>query len=544
MINIPEDFDWKFYLDYYKDLTDTGLRTERDAINHYINHGKYENRIYKNNSTNENESFDDIFIYDDSIDITLTNNRLPELKFIIDNTKLRYNELEMESYLSTALNNLNLKIGRVNINFDYPSEIIPKLGNLNYLFSILDLDKITDNYIENINKYYDGIIVLDETVKTFYEDSGVFIPIYIMELSSRSFLNFFNNEINKNRIGIITTWNTRCGIADYTKYMTEYLNDYKIFSNIDNNIVDKDSDKYTNRCFSHEIGIERLKKELLRENINYLIMNYHFGFFSDEDLMNLSKFLYEKSIKTVIILHNSSTISDKTFKELEKLEAVLVHTDREVEKLSPIIKNCYKFNHPVKVNNIVDIDFDKGDYTLFSSFGFIFEDKKLKKLIDVFYQIYLKDKKVKLLLLNAIHFLNIETKKIINEVKAKISDYDIEDNVIMINEFLPLEVLTSSLSKSDFIIFLRDNTTESSSASVRTGLSTNVPVICEKNDIYVDVEKYVSFINDDTPINMANNILELINSDTISDKLIEQKKWLNNNTWENGVIYLKNKLGI
>lgn len=44
---IPEDFDWKFYLNKYDDLKKAGLKTENDAKNHYIKYGRYEKRIYK-----------------------------------------------------------------------------------------------------------------------------------------------------------------------------------------------------------------------------------------------------------------------------------------------------------------------------------------------------------------------------------------------------------------------------------------------------------------------------------------------------------------
>lgn len=52
MNKLPEDFDWKFYLDYYEDLRLAGIRTEENAKKHYLNHGQFENRKYvgvKNN---------------------------------------------------------------------------------------------------------------------------------------------------------------------------------------------------------------------------------------------------------------------------------------------------------------------------------------------------------------------------------------------------------------------------------------------------------------------------------------------------------------
>ena len=47
-------FDWKFYLDYYKDLRDAGLKTEEDALNHWNKYGKKNGRICNKNQTKEN----------------------------------------------------------------------------------------------------------------------------------------------------------------------------------------------------------------------------------------------------------------------------------------------------------------------------------------------------------------------------------------------------------------------------------------------------------------------------------------------------------
>jgi glycosyltransferase involved in cell wall biosynthesis len=43
---LPEDFDWEFYLNHYMDLRNAGLTCKEDAISHYLNFGRYECRIY------------------------------------------------------------------------------------------------------------------------------------------------------------------------------------------------------------------------------------------------------------------------------------------------------------------------------------------------------------------------------------------------------------------------------------------------------------------------------------------------------------------
>ena len=48
-MSLPLDFDWKFYCTYYKDLTFNGINNETSAKQHYLKHGKSENRIYNQN---------------------------------------------------------------------------------------------------------------------------------------------------------------------------------------------------------------------------------------------------------------------------------------------------------------------------------------------------------------------------------------------------------------------------------------------------------------------------------------------------------------
>jgi len=753
---LPEDFDWEFYLEYYEDLRNAGLKTKEDAERHYLNHGQYENRLFFD-FNNYKIIKDDFFIYDENIDITLSGNiDLNEglgkiiniFEKLISKTNLKFNIIDTyrnhsitETIITTPKNNNDNKIGRININFNFPTEIPPKVNNLNYIYSMYESDRIHDEWVKNINKYYDGVIVPDEWVKEVYQNSGVVrhifvipIPIDIDEIKinqnkkneiftfginayyetrknhvgvidsfvslygnnkkyklkvrgrygytyedlylnyknyenviiekgditkyemiewysdldcyilpsegegysltpresiingiptilsdcsahktliktggvlgietsgkkpsykeglfndyvgndyiidnenikksmikmvnnyeyylesvtktkewlienesyeyiSKIFENFLKKEISKKRYGIISTWNTMCGIADYTKYMTDYLVDFKIFSNEDEIIIDEEQETLVNRCFNRNIGVSKLIYELEKENITHLIINYHVSLFDDQNLKKLCKFLKDKKIKTIIIPHNSTTIEEHTFIEMGKLNGILVHTKKEYDKIKKLVDNCYHFEHPIKKHDLVNtgVDFKNSNHKLISSFGFLYEDKKINHLIDIFYELYLKNKSTKLLLLNAIHTHQPKEKtdKIMEKINKSIENYGISDNILIINEYLPMNHLISFLSKSDFIIFLRDNTTESSSASVRTGLSCEVPVICEENPIYQDVSNYVHFIKTDDTKKMAESILKIMNNkNLLMDKLINQKKWIDQNTWEKGV---------
>jgi len=46
-VALPDDFDWKFYLDFYPDLRAAGLTSEADAAGHYVWHGFFEKRFMR-----------------------------------------------------------------------------------------------------------------------------------------------------------------------------------------------------------------------------------------------------------------------------------------------------------------------------------------------------------------------------------------------------------------------------------------------------------------------------------------------------------------
>src|SRR5438874_9230897 len=54
--SVPDDFDWRFYCNYYNDLKLAGIDTEKKARDHYINFGRRENRVFNPDMVNQTSS--------------------------------------------------------------------------------------------------------------------------------------------------------------------------------------------------------------------------------------------------------------------------------------------------------------------------------------------------------------------------------------------------------------------------------------------------------------------------------------------------------
>jgi len=161
-LQLPKDFDWKFYLDYHKDLKKAGFTTENQAVNHYLKNGYKEKRIYKkSNYTNISNS-------------EVNNEVVQKIEKIILESKDKFN-------LTKNINNNNKENNfKKNIVFticanNYLSQSIT-LGdsllkfNENYKFIIFSVGK-KNKLIDDVNLDYEIIEVKDIGIPNIIEMS-------------------------------------------------------------------------------------------------------------------------------------------------------------------------------------------------------------------------------------------------------------------------------------------------------------------------------------------------------------------------------------
>jgi glycosyltransferase involved in cell wall biosynthesis len=370
-----------------------------------------------------------------------------------------------------------------------------------------------------------------------------------LDVITKKFLDFYESEKNKKRFGVITTWNTPCGIADYAEFMCENLGDYKILSNKNEHNLDEKKEYNVFRCFNSQETLNELQSVIINENITHLIINYHIVLFSNTELIKLINFLESHKINVVIILHNSTTLDNDAIEALKKINSVFIHTKTEFDHFKTKIDNCKIFNHPIKIfpRKILDTNLPKNK-KIISSFGFLLKHKGIVELVKSFVHIQKKDEDTHLLLLNSIHpnENGDKSKSILNEINKIIIENNLIDKVTIKNERLEGDEIQSYLSETNCVVYLYGHTNESSSAAVRTGLASGVPIICSKNKIFDDVSDYVFFVSNDDSEKTADEILQILkNKKELEEKKIKQEKWINENSWENNIkIILENFNGI
>lgn len=141
---LSNGFDWKFYINYYQDLKNTGIDTKEKAYNHYYNYGYKEKRIV--NDKNKQlipENFDLIFYinyYEDLKNIVITRQYNYEIFALYHYlnygiTENRIYSLESIIHKLLIVYNPNKSKKRYGSNGDGGYVLIEEIGNYDYFIS-------------------------------------------------------------------------------------------------------------------------------------------------------------------------------------------------------------------------------------------------------------------------------------------------------------------------------------------------------------------------------------------------------------------------
>ncbi len=373
-------------------------------------------------------------------------------------------------------------------------------------------------------------------------------------------LFFANTIINSNfqkntKIGWVTTWNSRCGIASYSKHLIDHIEgDLVVFNpRHEDSMEDYDFDvrpTWELESISNQ-QFDLLFSEILKLKITTLVIQFNYGFFDFEQLSNLLEKLSRKDIKIIIFMH-STVDPDNALKKLDlllsslsKCSRILVHTIADLNRLKSygLIENVSLFPH-----GFLDFEDDRQTNSFLSkinffrtnkipkiaTYGFCLPNKGFAQLIEAVK--ILKDKQfpVKLNLFTAIY--NDDYYYVYEELVDLIKELDVSELVSINNDYLSDEDSLKHLSKSDLIVFPYQNSNESSSASVRHGLSTYKPVFVTPSKIFHDISDCVYHLPGYTSTDIANGLINWFSDDknlrnNIHEKIIKNKKIIKNRSF-------------
>ena len=299
------------------------------------------------------------------------------------------------------------------------------------------------------------------------------------------------------RIGWISTWNKRCGIASYSAHLVGHMptTELEVFASTSAELTAPDGDNVV-RCWDadapdHLFG---LSNAIAKSRPDIVVIQFQYGFF---EFQALSRFILEqKHAGRVVVMmmhatqdpaHVPSRKLSMLAQALRQCDRVLVHGIADLNRLKAIgvVDNAAIVPHGIPSFED-DVTGPKPERFRIASYGFCLPHKGLPQLLEAVAMLVRQGKDVELLMLNAEYPVG-ESAELARALAAQIKELGVEDRVTQVTDYLSDAESFRQLSTADLIVFPYQETGESSSAAVRYGLAVGRPVAVTPISIFDDV---------------------------------------------------------
>lgn len=327
------------------------------------------------------------------------------------------------------------------------------------------------------------------------------------------------------RIAWVSSWNTRCGIAGYSKFLIEGMSlPVSIFAEkvaasekltLDNpNIF---------RCWRANDSQETLAgliSALDGVAVDIIVVQFNFYFYDFNALSTLISSAKHKGKKVVLVLHSTMTPPDDASKSLVHLKPALnicdrliVHSIHDLNRLKSIgvVNNVALFPHGVLAAPTPHAMPESRPSSRFilASFGFCLPHKGLVELIEAVNILRIRGYSIELRMFNALHAVPVSA-EMANTLSKHIDELNLHDLVKLDTRFINDEEVLEKLACADLVVFPYQRTGESSSAAVRHGIASGVPVAVTPLAIFDDVCAAVNILPGNSATDIASGVEDLL----------------------------------
>lgn len=306
------------------------------------------------------------------------------------------------------------------------------------------------------------------------------------------------------RVALVSTWNSKCGIAEYSQYLLDASTgsiDFELYANHGVEMVDPSGERMTVRCWwdRWKPDLRQLEQELELSLAEVVHVQFNFGFF---ELTELGRFIENQRLRrgVVVTLHRTEdAVIDGTTVSLSDVRKQLLAADRLVVHQQADADNLARFGirenvvlieqgappPPLvsrsEVRNAMGLD----RLPVVATFGFLLPHKGTLSLIGMLDHLRDEIPDLHLLALTARHPdpLSLEYERAVREETSR---RNLGDRVRLITQYLPDDLARTMLSAADVIVLPYRPTPESSSAAARFVLPAGRPVIASDLPIFAD----------------------------------------------------------
>jgi glycosyltransferase involved in cell wall biosynthesis len=355
---------------------------------------------------------------------------------------------------------------------------------------------------------------------------------------------------NEPKIGWLSTWHKRCGIAAYSSFLADAIPPDRLFVFADRSAerTAEDEQNVLRNWNTHtDETLDDVFADVIAHQVAVVVVQYNFGFFTLATLARFIQRLKQIGVSVHVFFHatadlvrGSETLSLSTIaSELSQADRLYVHSIPDLNHLKALglVNNVVFFPQgvlptprpdPAARSQITDAP---SNATIIAAYGFLLPHKGLQQLIQAFSLLVSKDPSLHLLLVNALYPAPQSTLEH-QACKALIKKLNLIKQVTLLTDYLPDVACAATLQAADLVIYPYQQTQESSSAAVRMGLASGRPVAVTPLAIFDDVADAVHRLPGTDPQALATGIRALLDDPTaLKEQTAKTAQWVASRQW-------------
>ena len=332
------------------------------------------------------------------------------------------------------------------------------------------------------------------------------------------------NSNNISRIGWVSTWNSKCGIASYSHHLLDHMHENILIFTPFNEpaILSENNTILKSWTLDSHSGndLDILYDHIIANNLSSIVIQFNYGFFNFNELTEFIFKIKSKEINIIVFLHSTIDPAENSSKSLSDLkdtflvcDRLMVHTVSDVNRLKSIglIDNVCLFPHGIlefntlknsPLLNLTSHGFN--NRRRIASFGFCLPNKGYFELIKSIKILYDQNFKIELSIFSAIY--SPDYSYVLDQLNDLITELNMQKWIHINSDYVSDKYILDSLSKYDLTIFPYQRSNESSSAAVRQGLACLKPVLVTPLPIFDDVSDLVDYLPGLSSEDIANGL--------------------------------------
>ncbi|HEY8207162.1 MAG TPA: glycosyltransferase [Myxococcaceae bacterium] len=344
-------------------------------------------------------------------------------------------------------------------------------------------------------------------------------------------------------VAVVSTWNSACGIAEYTRYLSRALATRGVETLLVNGATVPVRLAATASDTAPSLRVEDMRPcyepdpggvaaACAAAGIKDLSVQYHSAFFSEEALRKMVVAARLEDIRVSLTCHDSKRMSPEGLARIASAGArLVVHNQDEVVRLQELGADQVEYL-PMGVLELGDRPAGEARSALgwsggpvVATFGFLRPHKGLPELIQAFDFVRDAFPAARLLALTAL-YQSEDSRSCLQTCKALLAErgLDRDPGVQLETAFLPIDEVVRRLHAADLVVLPYHRSDEGASASAAVALAARRPVVTTPSPIFDDLAGYTYETGAADPFCLGLAICNVLSSPELREHLRERSR--------------------